>query len=37
MKTELKTRLFEEMKKLQPQLGKDYLYDRCVDNYVLNP
>jgi len=34
MKNELKTRLIDELKKLQPQLGKDYLYDRCVDNYV---
>jgi len=34
MKSELKRILRDELIKVQPQIGKDYLYDNCVDKYV---
>lgn len=34
MKTELKTKLCDALKLKRPDIGKDYLYDRCVNKYV---
>ena len=34
MKTELRTKLCESLKITRPDIGKDYLYDRCVNKYV---
>ena len=34
MKTELKTKLCDALKLTRPDIGKGYLYDRCVDKYV---
>ncbi len=33
-KSNLKAQLLAALKTAQPQIGKDYLYDRCVDKYV---
>ena len=34
MKTELKTKLLEALMLTRPDIGKDYLYDRCVTKYL---
>ena len=34
MNTELKTNLCTALKLTRPDIGKDYLYDRCVNKYV---
>ena len=34
MKTELRTKLLDALKLTRPDIGKDYLYERCVNKYV---
>lgn len=34
MKSELRTKLYDALKITRPDIGKDYLYDRCVNKYV---
>ena len=34
MNTELRTKLRDALKITRPDIGKDYLYDRCVNKYV---
>src|SRR5487761_2329100 len=34
MESKLKTRLLEALKLTAPEIGKDYLYERCVAKYI---